>query len=91
MRLANFQFQHVRAAALRAVHEQLGDRIARFLLSGSRWEFENFGAIERVLEENRISSGSRRLFHRQRGGRRWSLYHRRGHRLRLGGQMRYAT
>lgn len=74
-----------------AVHEQLGDGIARFLLSCPCREFKHLAVIERVLEENRFCSGSRRLFRRRRRCRRRSLYHRRGDRFRLGAQVRYAA
>jgi len=84
VRLADFQFQHVGAAAMRPVHEQPGNRLARFLLSGSGGEFKHFAAIERVLEENRLGGGRRRLFGGWRGCRRRGLYHRGGDRRRLG-------
>jgi hypothetical protein len=91
VRLADFQFQHIGTAVVRAVHEQLGDGIACFLLSRPCREFKYFAAIERVLEENRLGSGRRRLCWRwQRCGWR-SLYHRRGDRLRLSAQVRHAT
>jgi hypothetical protein len=76
---------------VRAVHEQLGDGIACFLLSRPCREFKHLAVIERVLEENRFCSGRRRLCWRWRRCGRRSLYYRRGDRLRLGAQVRHAT